>query len=92
MVETAREKQIPVSMCGEMAADPLSALILIGFGINQLSMSPSAVPLIKNVVRRLSHEKARGILAEAFELRTADEIEALALPELLAVFPDLAKN
>lgn len=90
IVDTARQKQIPVSMCGEMAAEPLSALILVGFGIDQLSMSPSAIPLIKNVVRHLSRAKAREVLDRALELGTAGEIEALALPELLAAFPDLA--
>jgi phosphotransferase system enzyme I (PtsI) len=92
IVETAREKQNPVSMCGEMAAEPLSALILLGFGIDQLSMSPSAIPLMKNVIRSLSRERASEILARAFELGTAQEIEALALPELLAALPGLAKN
>lgn len=92
IVDTAREKQIPVSMCGEMAAEPLSALILVGFGIDQLSMSPGAIPLIKNVVRHLSRARACEVLDRAFELETAHEIEALALPELLAAFPDLAKD
>ncbi len=92
IVEAARDKGIPVSMCGEMAAEPLSALILVAFGIDQLSMSPSAIPLMKNVIRSLSHERARAILERAFELGTADEIEALALPELLKVLPGLAEN
>ena len=92
IVETARDKQIPVSMCGEMASEPLSALFLVGFGIDQLSMSPSAIPMIKNVVRCLNRESAREILARAFELGTADEIEALALPHLLAALPDLEEN
>lgn len=92
IVDIARQKKIPVSMCGEMAAEPLSALLLVGFGIDQLSMSPGAIPLIKNVVRHLSRARARQVLDRAFELDTADEIEALALPELLAAFPDLAND
>jgi len=92
IVDTARQKQIPVSMCGEMASEPLSALILTGFGIDQLSMNPSAIPLIKNVVRHLSRAQASDVLEQAFKLGTADEIEALALPELLAAFPDLATD
>ncbi|MGD8330373.1 MAG: phosphoenolpyruvate--protein phosphotransferase [Acidobacteriota bacterium] len=92
IVETARAKNIPVSMCGEMAAEPLSALILLGFGIDQLSMIPSAIPLIKNVVRKLDRTEARELLDRAFELGTAAEIEALALPRLLAAFPDLASG
>jgi len=90
ILETARAKGIPVSMCGEMASEPLSALILVGFGIDQLSMSLSAIPLIKNVVRHLSQAAASDVLQRALTLGTADEIEALALAELLAAFPDLA--
>jgi len=92
IVDVARDKQIPVSMCGEMASEPLSALILLGFGIDQLSMNPSAIPLIKNVVRNLTRAKAREIVERALELGTAAEIEALALPALLAAFPDLAEE
>jgi phosphotransferase system enzyme I (PtsI) len=92
IVDTTRAKNIPVSMCGEMAAEPLSVLILLGFGIDQLSMSPGAIPLIKNVVRNLDRSEARELLDCAFELGTAGEIEALALPRLLAAFPDLASG
>lgn len=90
VVDVARDRGIPLSMCGEMAAEPLSALILVGFGIREFSMSPSAIPMIKNLVRHLNREDARGILERALELETAAEIEALALPELVAAFPDLA--
>lgn len=90
VVDTASDRGIPLSMCGEMAAEPLSVLILVGFGIQEFSMSSSAIPLIKNVVRHLNRDKARSILERALELETAGEIEALALPELLAAFPDLA--
>ena len=92
IVDAARQKQIPVSMCGEMAAEPLSVLIMLGLGIDQLSMSPSAIPLIKSVVRRLSRAAAEGVLERALELETASEIEDLALPALLAAMPDLAAD
>lgn len=88
IVEAARQKGIPVSMCGEMAAEPLTVLILLGLGISELSMSPSAIPVIKNVLRRLSRDKAKEVLESALELETASAIEDLALPELVAALRD----
>ena len=88
IVEAARKKEIPVSMCGEMAAEPLTVLILLGLGIGQLRMSPSAIPLIKNVVRRLSRQKAKEMLERALELETASAIEELALPQLVTALRD----
>ena len=86
IVEAARKKEIPVSMCGEMAAEPLTVLILLGIG--QLSMSPSAIPLIKNVARRLSRQKAKEMLERALELETASAIEELVLPQLVTALRD----
>jgi len=88
IVEAARQKGIPVSMCGEMAAEPLTVLILLGLGISELSMNPSAIPVIKNVLRRLSRDKAKEVLESALELETASAIEDLALPELVAALRD----
>ena len=90
IVSVAQERGIPVSMCGEMAAEPLTALVLVGFGIDQLSMNSVAIPLIKDVIRRLRREDAEQILGRAMELKTAQEIEDLVLEEFMSTFPDLA--
>jgi phosphotransferase system enzyme I (PtsI) len=92
IIDTARSAGIPVSMCGEMAAEPLTAMILVGLGIDQLSMSPAAIPLLKDLIRRLSRAEAAEALERALVLGTAGEIEDLLLPELLAAFPDLVKE
>lgn len=88
LVEVAREHDIPLSMCGEMAADPLLAMVLIAFGLEELSMNAVAIPLIKTVVRRVERSAAERMLERALELRTAREVEEFALEQLMTLFPD----
>jgi phosphotransferase system enzyme I (PtsI) len=88
IVRAARARSIPLTICGETAADPLTAMVLLGFGIEELSMVPSAIPVIRNMIRRVKLEEARQALTLAMELRTAREVEELALEHLMAHFPD----
>jgi len=92
ITDGAREKNVPISMCGEMASEPLTAMILLGFGVDQLSMNPGAIPLVKKVFRKLSHRDTTLLVERAMQCETAAETEDLVLPELLAVFPDLVEN
>lgn len=88
VMEAARERQVPVTLCGETASDPLTAMVYLGLGIAELSMSAAAIPVIKGLVRRLPLEEARRTAAEALDLPTAREVEELALERLMAHFPD----
>jgi phosphotransferase system enzyme I (PtsI) len=88
MVSAARAAEIPLTICGETAADPLTAMVLLGYGIDELSMVPAAIPVIKNMVRRVPLAEARETLAAALQMRTAREVEELALERLMAHFPD----
>ena len=88
VVDRAHERGIPVSLCGEAASDPLTALVFLGYGIDELSMTPSSVPIIKQLIRRVPAEDARQLLASAMQLRTAQEVEEFALERLVAHFPD----
>ncbi len=88
VVNGAHERGIPVSLCGEAASDPLTAMVFLGYGIDELSMTPSSVPVIKKLIRRVPAQDARQLLAHAMELRTAQEVEMLALERLMTHFPD----
>ncbi|MBW1645046.1 MAG: phosphoenolpyruvate--protein phosphotransferase, partial [Deltaproteobacteria bacterium] len=50
-VEAAHGNGIPVTVCGEMAGEPMYALVLLGLGLDQLSMNPLSVPYIKKIIR-----------------------------------------
>ncbi len=68
---------IAVSLCGEMAADPASAVLLVGMGLRTLSMSASAIPAIKRVLKSISLEEAQAIAHQALSLRTSTQVSAL---------------
>lgn len=73
-----RAANIPVSVCGEMASEPLSAVLLIGLGYERLSVSPPALPLVKWVVRTVPEPAARQAAESALQARSAEEVsEAL---------------
>ena len=65
----------PVSVCGEMAGQPVSALALIGLGVMELSMTPAAIPAIKQMLRGLGLREARELVEQALHHDTAGGIE-----------------
>ncbi|OOZ38556.1 phosphoenolpyruvate--protein phosphotransferase [Solemya pervernicosa gill symbiont] len=74
IVEGARRFGKPVSVCGEMAGDPASALLLLGMGVDSLSMSTGSLARVKWVIRTIDAEKARSLLQEALLLERSSEI------------------
>lgn len=76
VVEGAARHQRPVSVCGEMAGDPRAVLLLLGLGIESLSMSSSSVSRVKWVIRNIERSQAQALLAEVLTMETAKEIRA----------------
>jgi phosphotransferase system enzyme I (PtsI) len=75
VVRAGRRARIPVAVCGEMAADPVLITLLVGLGLRELSMTPTAIPLAKRVIRELRVTDARVAASRALVARTAAEIE-----------------
>ena len=75
IVCAARTRDVPVSVCGEMAGDPLQALVLVGLGVRELSMSASAIPRVKSAIRRASAAQLTAAVEESLGFATAAEIE-----------------
>ena len=74
-MRAGRRARIPVAVCGEMAADPVLITLLVGLGLRELSMAPTAIPLAKRVIRALRASEARTAARRALAGRTAAEIE-----------------
>ena len=64
-------------MCGELAGEPLAAPLLIGLGLDEFSMSPPMVPVIKALIRTLDSKEMRILAAEALDKETVEEVRAL---------------
>src|SRR5207245_11388156 len=62
-------------MCGEMASAPLCTLVLLGFGLDDLSMGPFFIPLIKRIIRSVSYAAARNIARDVLEMATVKEVK-----------------
>jgi phosphoenolpyruvate-protein phosphotransferase (PTS system enzyme I) len=70
---------IPVSVCGEMASDPLLVRLLIGCGLRQFSMTPGAMPMARRVIRETNVADMGRLCARVLTLGTVEEIEQLLL-------------
>jgi len=77
VVQEAHAAKIRVSVCGEMAGDPVLAPLLIGLGIDELSMTPPLLPAVKFAIRAMSMPDARALAAKALTLSGGKEILAL---------------
>lgn len=88
VIDAGKRAGIPVEMCGEMASDPIYAIVLIGLGLEQFSMNPSSIPVIKNVVRSVRYKDCRRIAEVAINKKTAQEIEEFVIESVAMRFPE----
>ncbi len=77
VVDAAREFHRPVSLCGEMAGNPLATALLVGLGIDSLSMSVGSLLRVKWVVRSISRMHARQLLTVAMRMEDAAQVRRL---------------
>lgn len=86
----ARQAGIPVSVCGEVAGDPRVVPLLVGLGVDALSVSPAYVTLVKRVLRALTLDEARQVAQEALCQSDAVGVRELLNRWLIDHNPDLA--
>lgn len=88
VIDAGKKAGIPVSMCGEMAADPIYAIVLLGLGLETFSMNPSSIPVVKNVIRSVRYRDCRRIAEIALTRKTAQEIEEFVIESVATRFPE----
>jgi len=78
-VSSAQEKGIKVFMCGEMASDPINLPIILGLGLDELSMNPQSIPIVKRSIRSLNAQEAGLFIEEVLKQTTVSDILNLVL-------------
>ncbi|HUL31706.1 MAG TPA: phosphoenolpyruvate--protein phosphotransferase [Thermodesulfobacteriota bacterium] len=87
VVRSGHEAGIPVAICGEMAAEPVYAVVLLGLGLDEFSMNPLSIPKVKKVLRMSKFEETRSLVDQLFQFPTASEIEAYLRNWMAKRFP-----
>jgi phosphotransferase system enzyme I (PtsI) len=75
VARAGRHRSIPVSVCGEMAADPVMLPLLAGLGLREFSMAPTAIPIVKQVLRGLRIPETARLAGRALKAATAADVE-----------------
>lgn len=89
--DAGRSRNVSVSLCGEMAGDPLCFLLLLGLGLTELSMNPLSIPRVKKLTRAVTFRQANDLLDRALNCKTATEVDHLVRRESVKIqgFPAL---
>jgi phosphotransferase system enzyme I (PtsI) len=87
ITRAGRAAGIVVTMCGEMAGDPLNSWILMALGIGELSMAPFSIPLLKKILRDSTASEARELLSAVIDLESATEIRVRVEDRMRDRFP-----
>jgi len=88
VIRTGQRYDVPVSLCGEMAGDPLYTALLLGLGLTVFSCAPPAIPEIKKVVRSITMEHARGIARRVMSFDSDKETINYLRSEMRNILPE----
>jgi len=86
IIEIASGKGLEVSICGEMAGEPLYALLLVGLGYSKLSMSPIRIPIVKYILIHSSLDEAKEITSSALAITSKKEVSQFLREKMLTRF------
>lgn len=88
-LKAAHNAGIPIIVCGEMASTPAYAVLLIGLGGTDLSMTPTAIPRVRGTIAAIDSQDARVIVEECLKCETPDDVENLVRERFADLWPHL---
>ena len=93
VVDAGHNAGIRVAMCGEMAGEPLYTMILVGMGLDELSMHPLAIPRVKKIIRGITFKEAQSLFGTVLTFSFVEEIKNFVWEEMRKRFPeDFSEN
>lgn len=87
-IESAKNHHIPISLCGEIAGDPVFIPLLMGLGLTEFSLNSHSIPFVKNLIRSMTWQNIEEITAAALAENTAEKIHAVMLNAVKKIIPD----
>ncbi|MCR5029298.1 MAG: phosphoenolpyruvate--protein phosphotransferase [Fibrobacter sp.] len=88
-VRAAHREGIPVCVCGEMSSDPLSTLVLVGLGVDELSMTPWSIMECKKIIRSVNYEDVKATARAVLKMDTAESVNRYLRQKYLQMIIDL---
>ncbi|MGX5175423.1 phosphoenolpyruvate--protein phosphotransferase [Aliikangiella sp. IMCC44653] len=82
IIDTCQTTNVPVQVCGEMASDPIAAILLIGLGYTELSMNVSCLARVKRAISQFTIEEAQSLVKEISQFENAETIRNYLLKEM----------
>jgi len=92
IVRAGQQYNVPVTMCGEMAGDPIFTMLLLGLGLVTFSCSPPTIPEIKKIVRSVTMEQSRKVARRVMQLDSDKEIMSYLRNQARIVLPEAFTN
>lgn len=89
IVRAAHRRNRPVSLCGEMASDPIYTIILLGLGVDELSVNPTMIPAIKQIIRGVTSDEARELARGVLRERRAKDVQSYLEKMMSSRFPQV---
>jgi phosphotransferase system enzyme I (PtsI) len=90
VVKAARDNNIPVTVCGEMAGEPMIAAVLLGLGIRELSMSAVSIPEVKDALRQMTAEGTQRLVERIMTVATSAEVRAIVSAYMFGISSPVA--
>jgi phosphotransferase system enzyme I (PtsI) len=90
VVKAARDNNIPVTVCGEMAGEPMIAAVLLGLGIRELSMSAVSIPEVKDALRQMTAEGTQRLVERIMTVATSAEVRAIVSAYMFGISSPIA--
>ncbi|OGX07246.1 MAG: hypothetical protein A2Z88_06105 [Omnitrophica WOR_2 bacterium GWA2_47_8] len=87
IIDAGHKEKIHVGLCGEMSSEPVLALLLLGMGLDEFSMSALNILQIKKLIRSVNFKDAQDVAKKALSLSTGHEVEAFCLSKLREFAP-----